>query len=234
MSDFLGYFPASRPRRRRWPWLIAAVLVVLAVAAAIVVVTGGSRRGAVTSAAAPPVSASRARPPGPPPDAMGTVTWTPVLGVPLPVSAVHGPRSDAGGVPSGYSHDAAGAALAAINISYRLTGAVGPGTYQAVLFQQCYGNVDATVQQLTASSSASTAAEVTPDQWWWRVTAGDPSGDLVQVSVLARTPQSAALGGFSEIERTVAWRGGDWRMQVPPSPPALVSSTAGYTLLGPR
>lgn len=218
--------PEGDRKRRRWPWVLLAVVVLALVATGAFLLGrgGGSGPGEATQSpvAPPPVDQ------GP----LGPLEWRQFAGSPLPRSAQHGPREEIGGVARGYSHDEAGAVLAAINISTRGSSAAGPGTYEAVLQAQAYGNVDLAKNQLAAQSSTASAAETTPQQWWYAIKAGNPRGDLVEVSMLTRTAQADGMGGYAQMTRTLAWRDGDWKMQVPVSPPSLAVSTAGYTPLG--
>lgn len=216
-------------RKRRWPWLVATVLVAALVAGgAFLAGRWRSPEGHAAGTGAPVVGA---RTPSNT-DSFGTLQWPIVAGEPIPRSPVHGPRQDgAEGTATGYTHDLPGAVLAAINISALLDSTTGPGTYPAVLYEQTYGDLHTALQQLAAQTSPSDVSQTIPDHWWWQITAGNPSGATVQVTLLAHTPQSAAMGGFSQLSRTLAWQNGDWRMQVPAAAPALVTSTAGFTPL---
>lgn len=215
-------------RRRRWPWVLLAVVVLALVATgAFLLGRGDSGPGG----AAPRPNSPVAPPPvdqGP----LGPLEWRQFAGSPLPRSAQHGPREEIGGVARGYSHDEAGAVLAAINLAVRGSSAAGPGTYESVLRAQGYGDVDLALNQLVAQSSTASAQETQPLQWWYAIKAGNPRGDLVEVSLVARTAQADGMGGYAQMSRTLAWRDGDWKMQVPVSPPSLAVSTAGYTPLG--
>lgn len=230
MSYVIDQSPSSsEPRpRRRWPWVLVAVVVLALVATgAFLLGRGGTGPGQASPNPTTPVA-----PPPADQGPLGPLEWTQFAGSPLPRSAQHGPREEIGGVARGYSHDEAGAVLAAINISTRASSAAGPGTYQAVLQAQCYGDVDLAMNQLAAQSTTASAEETRPQQWWYAIKAGDPRGDLVEVSLVARTPQADGMGGYAQINRTLAWRDGDWKMLVPVTPPSLTTSTTGFTPLG--
>lgn len=224
MSFVIDQQPERTRPRRRWPWVLVAVLAVLAVAiGAFVLGRGASSTGPAPAPAGPRPSPEAA------PDPWASLQWKDVAGSPVPRSAVHGPEQEVGGVASGYTHDEPGAVLAAINISTRVSSAAGPGTYESVLAQQTYGDADLMRSQLQAESSSTAPGQTRPNQWWYSVRAGDPTGDLVEVSLIARTPQSDQMGGFVRIDSTLSWRDGDWRMQVPQADPSLATSTRGYT-----
>lgn len=193
---------AVSPRRRRWPWVAAAVLLVALVAAAAFV---AGRHGSTSSAPTGQPPAGGSAPAAPAPsggaDGVGPVQWQQVSGAPVPVSAQHGPFNTTAG--RGYSHDTAGAVLAAINTGTR--------------------------------SSASTTPGTAPNRWWYRVSAGNPRGDLVQLALVAQTPQSQQMGGYVRREATLHWSGGDWQLQQPSPRPQLDNQDpqqAGYTPVG--
>lgn len=208
------------PRRgRSRMWLLGLGVVVVAVLVAAFLIGRGGR----TDGAAPvPVS-----PVGEP-----AITWTKVGTQPVPNSALHGPTQTINGLAAGFSHDKLGAVLAAINISARLTGDAGPAVYETTARQQCTGDIDATISTIRDQSTTAVAGTTIADEYLYRITSGDPSGDLVAVSIAGSSLQSRDLGGYAELTRTLQWVEGDWKLQVPPSPPQLVSSVAGYASLG--
>jgi hypothetical protein len=61
---------------------------------------------------------------------------------------------------------------------------------------------------------------------------GDPTGDLVLISIAGQTSESTAAGGYGQSLRTLRWDGNDWRLQVPLPPAQIISSVAGYQSLG--
>ncbi len=105
--------------------------------------------------------------------------------------------------------------------------------YEATAREQCFGDVDTTLEQIRNSFSTAAAREpLNPVRIWYKVTSGDPTGDLVLISIAVKTPQSVASGGYARLDRTMRWVDGDWRMQVPPLRPLIIPSVSGYTLLG--
>ena len=161
-----------------------------------------------------------------------TLTWATVGRQPVPVSSQHGPRDTAGGVARGFTHDALGAALAAIHISARLSGEVGPEVYEAVARQQCVGDVEAALAAIRGARSVAPAGAALPEAYYYKITAGDPGGDQVLVSLAVSSPQGRGLGGFVGVLRTLRWVNGDWRLQVPTPAPQVIGSVEAYTLLG--
>jgi hypothetical protein len=160
------------------------------------------------------------------------ISWSIIGGQPVPASPIAGPRNTEGGRATGFSHDALGAALAAVNIGARLSSETGPAVYETTARTQCFGDVNATLEQIRTSFSPAPAGSATPSEVWYRVVGGDPAADLVLLSLAAKTPQSVASGGYVGFDRTLRWVDGDWRMQIPPSRPSIIPSVNGYTLLG--
>lgn len=217
-----------RPVRRRWPWIVLVIVL-------LVVAGGGFLLGRQQPNPPEPVGPSLQAPasaPKPPAGPLGPVRWSEFAGLPVPLSATHGPREQVGGVALGYTRDEAGAVLAAINITARISSAAGRGTYEAALGMQGYGNPRAASDMLSAATGGVVSEEARPRQWWYRINAGSPRGDLVEVSLLARTAQSEAMGGWVQMNRTLSWRNGDWRMLVPVGAPQLMNSTTGYIPVG--
>jgi hypothetical protein len=167
--------------------------------------------------------------PDPPAAATEQISWTRVGPWPVPVSATHGPHLVASGLAAGFSHDELGAAMAAWNISLRLTSDAAPLVYTTTAHQQTFGDVDTTVAQIQAqpTGGSSPATEL-----YYRIVSGDPDGDLVLVAVAEKTPETAVEGGYGTAMRTLRWQDGDWRLQVPMSPGQFTRSLEGYHFLG--
>lgn len=217
----MSYYQPQPPRIRPVVWvsLAAALVALLAVGAYFL---GRSDSGAAAGAG-PATAAGPAEP---------AISWSVVGGQPVPASPVHGPRSTVGGRATGFSHDDLGAVLAAVNISYRLASEVGPQVYEATAREQCFGDLALTVEQIRNSFTTAPPGSTTPSEYWYRVTSGDPTGDLVLISTAAKTPQSVALGGYAGLDLTLRWVAGDWKLQVPVARPALIPNVAGFALLG--
>lgn len=204
-------------RGRRLGLLIAGILAVLVLAAFIL--------GRATSSSEDP---------GPPPAPVSPtgLTWQSVGGQPVPVSPEHGPSRRGATAASGFAHDEMGAVIAAINIGARLTPAAGSAVVDATARSQCVGDVTALLSSVTAQgSSQERAGQTTPSEYLYRLS-GDPTSDVVTVSVTAVTPQATALGGYAELTRTLEWHDGDWKVQVPFPALKLVKQVDGYTSLG--
>jgi hypothetical protein len=151
-------------------------------------------------------------------------------------SSRHGPFHEFGGRAAGFSRDELGAALAATHLGPRITLAAGAGVVEATLAQQCWGDVAAARERLaTALPRPDVPArdDLTPDTLFFRVLAGDARGEHVVVSLLADTPQSRAMGGYSRIDATLRRHGDDLQLRVPARRPSLHPDTTGYELLGP-
>ncbi len=213
---FISGDGSRSPRSRHTAVLIALPLAALLVVVAVLVGRATSDSTSVTDGPAPVV----------------IVRWDRVGGEPVPISAAHGPRRDGDGMATGFSHDELGAALAAIHISTRLTGAAGPLVYETTAREQCVDGSDATVAAIMTQSSEAVAGSTVASEFLYRVSGGAAGGDLVQVTIAARSPQATSQGGYAAFDRTLQWTGGDWRMQCPPPPPRLVISVDGFTTLG--
>ena len=217
----MSYYQPQPTKNRTAIWVgLAVVLVTLLAIGAYLLGRGDDGATAADKPATTPVASG------------SVISWSTVGGSPVPVSSTHGPRNTDEGRATGFSHDALGAALAAVNISFRLASEAGPQVYDATARDQCFGDVDTTLDQIRDSTSTASEGSTTPSEFWYKVTGGDPTGDLVLISVAVKTPQSAAGGGYVGSDRTMRWIAGDWKMQVPPLRPSIISSVDGFTLLG--
>jgi hypothetical protein len=214
----MSYYQPQATKNRTAVWIgLAVVLVALLAVGAYFL----GRKDSGSASVADPASST-----GP------AISWSIVGGQPVPASPLAGPRNTEGGRATGFSHDALGAALAAVNIGARLSSETGPAVYDTTARNQCFGDVNATLEQIRNSFSPAPAGSATPSEVWYRVVGGDPAADLVLISLAAKTPQSVASGGYVGFDRTLRWVDGDWRMQIPPSRPSIIPSVNGYTLLG--
>ena len=213
----MSYYQPQPTKNRTALWVgLAVLLLVLAVGAFLL---GRSSGGAAPSG-------------GPAASTAPVISWSIVGNEPVPTSPVAGPRNAGGGLAKGFTHDTLGAALAAVNISVRLASEVGPQVYEPTVREQCFGDVETTLDQIRNSVSNAAPGADKPSEIWYRVTSGDPTGDLVLMSVAAKTPQSIAGGGYVGLDITLRWVGGDWKMQVPSARASIIPSVSGYTLLG--
>lgn len=213
-------------RRRRWPWIVAAVLV-MALVATTAFLLGRSHQ---QPSSQPPPATAPQQPQGQPTSELGTLRWETIAGSPVPISKQHGPHTiSPKGVGIGYTHDKAGAVMAMINISSRMASSAPPSMWRATVRQSTYGDQQTMLSTLARQTSSTPPAQTRIQQYWYAIEAGDPTGDIVQVSMIGRTPQTAQMGGYAKLTRTLSWRDGTWKMQVPVSDPQLVSTTAGHT-----
>jgi hypothetical protein len=150
------------------------------------------------------------------------------------VSDSHGPRDSHDGRSAGFAHDELGAAIAASNLTARVSPAAGD-VAEATVTEQCFGDIPAALVRLRSAlpmSDSPSLAALQPQALHYRVLAGDLHGDAVVVSLLAETPQARDLGGLSRTDARLRWIDGDWRLRVPLPAPSIHPSTEGYTLLG--
>lgn len=152
------------------------------------------------------------------------------------VSQRHGPARTTDGRASGFTHDELGAAVAASNLAPRVSPAAGPPIYEATLVEQSWGDPVGMLTRLRAEMPASDSAAAGPAtaarSLYYRIIAGDPSGDYVVVSLLADTDQARIAGGLARVDLTLRWENGDWRLRVPTPRPSMHPDTNGYVLLG--
>ena len=107
----MSYYQPQPTKNRTTIWVgLAVLLLVLAVVAFLL---GRSSGGAAPSG-------------GPAASTAPAISWSVVGGQPVPTSPAHGPRTTEDGRAVGFSHDAQGAALAAVNIGVQLTSEAGP------------------------------------------------------------------------------------------------------------
>lgn len=214
----MSYYQPQATKNRTAVWIgLAVVLVALLAIGAYFL----GRKDSGSASAADPASST-----GP------AISWSIVGDEPVPASLAAGPRNTAGGLAKGFTHDSLGAALAAVNISTRLASEVGPQVYEATAREQCFGDVDREIQQIRDSVSTAQPGTDKPSEIWYRVASGDPSSDLVLMSIAAKTAQSMASGGYVGLDITLRWVGSDWKMQVPSARASIIPSVSGYTLLG--
>lgn len=204
----------TRSGHGRRPALIAALVVAVVLVGAVAFVLG---RSGDSGSPGPPIN--------------DVLRWTHVGPAVVPSGAAVGPHELAGGVARGFSQDARGAAVAALNISARISPAAGDGVMQQTVRAQCFGDPDTAINNAEQQSTVAGDDTVQPSAYWFKVTSGDPSSLLV-IDIAAETPQASGAGGYVHFERTLRWTGDDWQMQVPVARPALLNSLSGYTLLG--
>ncbi len=224
---------APPSRRHRW-WLVALLaLVVLAALGGWLMLrdqnAAPSSSGTHVTSTWPTPSAATTRPATP----SCAVHWYPAPDLtPVPRSDCYGPAQVTAGRAKGFSHNAPGSVYAAINIGARITSAAGSAVYRPTLTEQTVGDSQAAMTDLAGEQSDSPSNQTRPDQWWWRIGAGDPTSDLVEVDLAASTPQTRALGEFAQLTYALQWSDGDWKIQLPRQRATPITSTGGYTSLG--
>jgi hypothetical protein len=213
----MSYYQPQPTKSRTTLWVALAVVLVALLA------TGAyflGRNDSGAASAGPAVSTDAA------------ISWSIVGDEPVPASAVAGPRNTVGGLAKGFTHDALGAAIAAVNISFRLASEVGPQVYEATAREQCFGDVESEIEQIRNSFSNAPPGAAKPSSIWYGVASGDPTGDLVLIAIAAKTPQSVERGGYARLEMTMRWVDGDWKLQVPLARSSIIPRVDGFTLLG--
>jgi hypothetical protein len=207
----------DRPQRGPLPVRLAALCAIFVIAVALgVFLMGRAHRGHATDAAA---AANVER----------ELSWSAAGPWPVPASTVHGPFHTSDGLASGFSHDALGAALAAFNITYRLTSDVSPTVYETTARTQTFGDPEAMLALIRLQPVGGSAPAT---QFFYRILTGDPTGDSVLVSIAVRSPDSSLSGGFFAAQRSLRWIDGDWHMAVPMPPSATLTALPGYQPLG--
>lgn len=241
--------PGRRPRSRRRPWLIIvpAGAVVSAVAAAAFLVSSRPPAGSAPGPApSSPAASPAARVPSPPAGtAVSTADWrtASVDGAVVPVSAADGPHRTTGNVASGFTDTPAGAVLAAVNISVRVSGQVGPAVFVPTIGGQVTGSAEQALLSAAWQEYGQDTGNQTP-------AAGGPAGPataaVTSFKVTAWSPAQASVtltaagDSGSQVQATVAvrlqWLGGDWRLVAPAggnftAVPAAARVPAGFTAL---
>lgn len=217
----MSYYQPHPAKNRTALWVgLAVVLVPLVLVSAYFL---GRNSGGASTSSAPATPIAPSAP---------VISWSIVGDEPVPSSPAHGPRSTAGGLAKGFSHDTLGAALAAMNIGTRLASEVGPQVYEPTARQQCFGNIDSEIEQIRDSVSTAPPGAAKYSEVWYRVAGGDPASDLVLMSIAVKTPQSTTDGGFAALDATMRWVDGDWKMEVPTARASIIPNVQGFTLLG--
>jgi hypothetical protein len=211
--------PARIRARRTLIALAAAVAVALTMVAVVVarlLAAGQGDDGPPDGQHAAPTSVVPRRTPA------GTrqVGWVDVAGVQVPVSAVHGPHVLDGGRAAGYTHDAPGAALAAVQVLTRTSPTTGPAVYRPVLAEQVIGvNTEALAVNLDHASPRGLSREAAPRNdatvAGYQVTTYHQDGTTAVIDVLLSSPRIPA-GQAVDFTIEVRWLDADWRVLAPP------------------
>ncbi len=257
----MAYAVEEQARRRTTVALAivaGAVAMVVALVAVLMLRGGGEGAepapgGEAGSAAGDPGGTS----PAPAAEVLNadTVVWQDLFGIPVPAGPPR-PREVAGNRVAGFEQSPAGAVVAAINISYRASEAVGPAVFEPTITEQVIGEDAGTwlanVQEAYAGekdagrqtgpggellTNYDRAVREKSQVWGYRVDAYDPT--VASVQVLGRTvPIGQSEPIFVNLALTVQWVEGDWRLVAPPG--GAFSSVAsqitevpdGYVVLG--
>lgn len=210
-----------RTRQRITAVALGAAVVALLGTAAMVGLDGGSASSRQPpEAAGPHVSGDSAEPVAMPAD----LHWELVGGVSLPVSSQAGPRDTAGGLARGFSHDEAGAVLAAVHIVVRVAPQLGPGIFDTTLRAQVVGTDAPAMRSRVGQDYDELRANA-------NVQYGQPVGRLEAVlrgyRMLSYSGQDASLQLLTEANDAqgnsllavtsvrMQWTGSDWALLAP-------------------
>ncbi|WP_328384349.1 hypothetical protein OHQ88_34370 (plasmid) [Micromonospora zamorensis] len=220
----MTYDIIDRARRRTRRTVTAAIASVAVVTALGTVVAVHHDPSARSSAGASPTSASGSGEDGGvelPTD----LRWTPIAGVSLPQSGQAGPHDTVGGLARGFSHNKAGAVLAAVHIVVRVAPQVGPSVFDQTLRGQVIGPDAAVMRSRVAQDYDQLRANAD-------VPYGQPVGHLAAAlrgyRFTAYTAHEASLqiltegrdgDGKSVLAASAVrlqWTGSDWSLVAPP------------------
>lgn len=154
------------------------------------------------------------------------VQWVRILGVRLPVSRLHGPRTTTATTASGFSDSEFGAALAAVHILIRAGAAAGPGTYEPTITQQVLGVNAAAMkllahqeyQQMRVQKNVADGQPVEGDAevLGYRVGSYDAMAGTATIEVLLTSPSLRPKGQLVQIDVALQRADGDWKVIAPP------------------
>ncbi|WP_158886259.1 hypothetical protein [Amycolatopsis anabasis] len=221
---------AQRPRRRWWIVAAAVVAVAAALVGWLISSSGPEPTGPPAAAASPSIPDTV---PSSGPDPRCQLRWeTAPSGDLVPVNACAGPRDISGGRARGFAHDQTGAVYAAIHITMRMSATAGPAVYRPTYAEQTVGDSQDALSLLAREKSSTPSGDSRARRWWWKLGAGDPTGDLVVVELAAATAQAEASGSVAHLSVTLRWVDGDWKVQLPRPRATPMPSVDGYVALG--
>lgn len=160
------------------------------------------------------------------------VTWVPVAGMPLPISALDGPRCATSTSTACFSRTTRGAAFAAAHLVVRTFPFVGPRSFETTIGLQVVGEHRATLLRLTQQAYADAAAAAgiedgapltvpsTDAVAGYQILA--PADDAaavppstVEVGLVVRQADDGGAPTFTEFVVTLRWIEDDWRLEAP-------------------
>lgn len=227
---------AHRAKRRRLvrTVLLIAVAVALIIAGFLIAANPSPHDDRSPDLAGPSVPAGDATPsstasggradPGSAAALPADMTWNQIAGVSMPVSAQAGPHKTGNGLARGFTHDRAGAVLAAVNLVVRVTPQVGPAVFDATLRAQVVGpdaaalreQVDQQYQQLCATAGVAPGPPVgrlSAALRGYRIDLYSDTNVLLRVMTEADRPGAAPLYAAAVVQ--LAWTGDDWALVAP-------------------
>jgi hypothetical protein len=138
----------------------------------------------------------------------------------VPISAAHGPRILSGGRAASYTHDAEGAALAAVQVLVRTSPTAGAEIAQPVLAEQVVGpNAGALAGSLASAPPGAGPGLVVPrndaKMVGYRITSYRQGGTTAVVEVVLSSP-GMPTGQVVDFTVSLQWLDDDWRVLAPP------------------
>jgi hypothetical protein len=236
MSSDALFQMRRRARLRLGAAAAIAAAVVVALIAAVILVGHGSTPARHPTAATPVPTVSSTIPAGTgaPHDAepaTGTVpadvTWAQDAGISVPVSAHAGPHDTTGGLARGFSHDPAGAVIAAVHLLVNTSPNVGPDVFDATISNQVVGpdaatlqaNAQAAYQQLIQQAGivyGQPAGGTTTVIRGYRVRSYSANSASVQVLITTTdSTDGADTVDWIAINTSLTWWHGDWALEAP-------------------
>jgi hypothetical protein len=169
-----------------------------------------------------------------------------VAGASVPVSRASGPRDVSAGRARGFSHDARGAAFAAIHLTLRVSAQVGPTVYGPTIDEQVIGTDAQAMRDLVEDQyeqlrQQQNVAYGQPAGRFFAAAKGyridSENGSMVNLRLLIEAP-GANNSGVILVSCVVQlrWINEDWAILAPPSGDwgrvvSQVNDSRGYTML---
>jgi len=217
--------PGTGRRTRR----VVALTATSAMLAAVIGAAAHARLGGDRSTVDPPAEGPAAAevPAAAPPSAGAMpddVTWAEVCGLHLPASTQFGPRDTEAGRARGFAHEPAGAVLAALHLTARVSPQTGPHVFVPTLREQVTGPDAAAFADAVHTGYEQTreARQVPYGQPLCPIYASVRGYRLDSYADAAATVrlliEAPGEGGprMAAALVALAWLGGDWQLVAPP------------------
>ena len=214
--------------------MAAAALVAVVLASALHARPGDPGPGSAPPPVVAPTPAGTGDPPLPatpsrlPADvALGgaDVTWQRLCGIDLPVSARHGPHQRDGDRAFGFANTPAGAVLAGLHLSVRVSPQLGPDVFVPTLAEQVTGpdaavlahQVHTQYEQLQQQAQAQYGQQVCPIYGRFAGLLLDShTATAASLRLLIEAPGADGGPQLASVLVQLSWIDGDWRLVAPP------------------